>query len=543
MPNSPYAPSAGRAVPVVLDIEPLAPGGPPGDAGYFVQEGPLPFSSDYLRSARRHDDALARHLPADAPGRLRDGRALRRRRRLAARLRRAGAATTSARSASWASRATSPTRSTSGSGSGSGYVYPMHRIPPSYSDRRLCRAARRRARAPGRRGRPDRRQQHAAGTQRRPQPRLRRRARLRARRRRRQPAHRPALRGQLELHPDLPRAGQVQRAQDAAPRAARPASRSARRRSSPASCSHPTAGACARSSTSPTTTAALPAAPERVTAELFVLAGQRDRERQAAADVGRRQRLRPGRPQPDGPPVHDVLGADAGERSARSAGRARRPGWRCSATARSGAGAPHSGPRSRTGAGTSPPSPRTPTWPRASTAAGSPGRRSAPGSPAGSRARSGSGSSSSSSRSPSNRVTLDRRTDGLGLPRPRLAYDLDTYTRRGMAAARECATQVFALLGAADATTYLPRDAGLRHARRRGLHVPRLRAPRGHAPDGRRRGDVGRRRPPALLGPREPLPGRGGQLADHRDVEPDAHARGARAARRRRVLEDLGERP
>ena len=51
VPNSPYAPSADAPFPSVLDIEPLAPGGPPGDAGYFVQEGPLPFTSDYLRSA------------------------------------------------------------------------------------------------------------------------------------------------------------------------------------------------------------------------------------------------------------------------------------------------------------------------------------------------------------------------------------------------------------------------------------------------------------------------------------------------------------
>jgi hypothetical protein len=62
--------------------------------------------------------------------------------------------------------------------------------------------------------------------------------------------------------------------------------------------------------------------------------------------------------------------------------------------------------------------------------------------------------------SPHNRVTLDRRTDGLGLPRPRLRYDVDDYTRRGMAAARECADQVFGLLGAEDATTYLPTDPG-----------------------------------------------------------------------------------
>ena len=62
--------------------------------------------------------------------------------------------------------------------------------------------------------------------------------------------------------------------------------------------------------------------------------------------------------------------------------------------------------------------------------------------------------------SPHNRVTLDRRTDALGLPRPRLRYDVDDYTRRGMAAARACASQVFSLLGAEEATAYAPTDPG-----------------------------------------------------------------------------------
>jgi choline dehydrogenase-like flavoprotein len=62
--------------------------------------------------------------------------------------------------------------------------------------------------------------------------------------------------------------------------------------------------------------------------------------------------------------------------------------------------------------------------------------------------------------SPHNRVTLDRRTDGLGLPRPRIHYDVDDYTRRGMAAARSTASQAFAMLGAAEATAYEPTDPG-----------------------------------------------------------------------------------
>ena len=62
--------------------------------------------------------------------------------------------------------------------------------------------------------------------------------------------------------------------------------------------------------------------------------------------------------------------------------------------------------------------------------------------------------------SPHNRVTLDRRTDGLGLPRPRIHYDLDDYTRRGFAAASSTASQAFALLGAAEATSYSEGDPG-----------------------------------------------------------------------------------
>ena len=62
--------------------------------------------------------------------------------------------------------------------------------------------------------------------------------------------------------------------------------------------------------------------------------------------------------------------------------------------------------------------------------------------------------------SPHNRVTLDRRTDGLGLPRPHIHYDVDDYTRRGMAAASSTASQAFALLGASEATTYEPTDPG-----------------------------------------------------------------------------------
>jgi choline dehydrogenase-like flavoprotein len=59
-----------------------------------------------------------------------------------------------------------------------------------------------------------------------------------------------------------------------------------------------------------------------------------------------------------------------------------------------------------------------------------------------------------------NRVTLDRRTDALGLPRPRIHYDVDDYTRKGFAAARSFASQAFALMGATEVTQYSPDDPG-----------------------------------------------------------------------------------
>jgi choline dehydrogenase-like flavoprotein len=59
-----------------------------------------------------------------------------------------------------------------------------------------------------------------------------------------------------------------------------------------------------------------------------------------------------------------------------------------------------------------------------------------------------------------NRVTLDSRTDGLGLPRPRIHYDVDDYTRRGLRAASEFASQAFAMMGAEEATAYYESDPG-----------------------------------------------------------------------------------
>jgi len=53
---------------------------------------------------------------------------------------------------------------------------------------------------------------------------------------------------------------------------------------------------------------------------------------------------------------------------------------------------------------------------------------------------------------PNNRVTLSSLSDGLGLPRPRISYDLSDYTRRGFVAAVRMRKVIFKKLGAIDFT-------------------------------------------------------------------------------------------
>jgi len=60
---------------------------------------------------------------------------------------------------------------------------------------------------------------------------------------------------------------------------------------------------------------------------------------------------------------------------------------------------------------------------------------------------------------PCNRVTLSDRTDHLGLPRPRIAYDLSDYTKRGFVAAKQAADAIFARLGATQYTKVPPGPA------------------------------------------------------------------------------------
>jgi choline dehydrogenase-like flavoprotein len=62
---------------------------------------------------------------------------------------------------------------------------------------------------------------------------------------------------------------------------------------------------------------------------------------------------------------------------------------------------------------------------------------------------------------PNNRVYVDDNyLDPLGIPRPRIKYNVDEYVRAGMAASRQLWQQLFTHLGAADHTTYWPSDPG-----------------------------------------------------------------------------------
>ena len=57
---------------------------------------------------------------------------------------------------------------------------------------------------------------------------------------------------------------------------------------------------------------------------------------------------------------------------------------------------------------------------------------------------------------PENRVTLSEFTDGLGLPRPQISYNLSDYTRQGIVAAYQLKQLLFDKLQATDFTTVLP---------------------------------------------------------------------------------------
>lgn len=67
--------------------------------------------------------------------------------------------------------------------------------------------------------------------------------------------------------------------------------------------------------------------------------------------------------------------------------------------------------------------------------------------------------------SPDNNVTIDNAwKDALGQPRPVIRYTIDKYTRAGMVAAAEMTAAAFKLLGASNETQYNPADPGyLKH--------------------------------------------------------------------------------
>ena len=59
---------------------------------------------------------------------------------------------------------------------------------------------------------------------------------------------------------------------------------------------------------------------------------------------------------------------------------------------------------------------------------------------------------------PNNQVTLSSATDALGLPRPKITYNLSDYTKQGIAAAFLLKNVIFRKLGAEDFTKTLPDD-------------------------------------------------------------------------------------
>jgi choline dehydrogenase-like flavoprotein len=457
VPNSPYVASQGAPFPDVLDITRLEPGGPEGDGGYFVQEGPLPFSSDYLRSAGGTTlhwlGTCLRMLPHDFEMASRYGVGRdwpigyddldpfyeRAEREL-------GVAGDVADQEYLGVRFPP------------GYVYPMHRIPPSYGDRRL---------AAGLDGRPlhlDGEDVAAVVT-----------STPQARNSMPNPAY-DGHRGYEPVgavghrHSGLRCEGNAS-CIPICPVQAKYNALKTLRRASEGPVEIRTQAVVSRIVLAPDRRrvraleyiayddGAVPAAPERVTADVYVLAANAIENAKLLLHSGAANGSdQVGRNLMDHPfmmawaLMPESVGAfrgpsstaglemlrDGAFRGRRAAFRAEIANWGWDfagfapyadvAEAVHGRGLSGRALRSWLAR-------RIPRQIRL-------------------------GFLLEQLPSPHNRVTLDRRTDGLGLPRPRLHYDLDGYTRRGMAAARECATQVFDLLGAADATAYLPGDPG-----------------------------------------------------------------------------------
>jgi glucose dehydrogenase len=73
---------------------------------------------------------------------------------------------------------------------------------------------------------------------------------------------------------------------------------------------------------------------------------------------------------------------------------------------------------------------------------------------------------------PDNRVTLSEHTDGLGLQRPKIAYGLSPYTKRGIVVAKQMQELLFQKMGATDFTTVTPDDPTRFEAQINGRRVP-----------------------------------------------------------------------
>ena len=457
VPNSPYAAGSGAPFPSVLDVAKLAPGGPPGDTGYFVQEGPLPFSSDYLRSSGGTTmhwlGTCLRMLPADFElgSRYGVGRDWP--------LDAAELAPYYARAEhEFGVAADVADQGYLGIEFPPDYVYPMHRIPPSYGDRVLA-------------GRLDGETVHLDGADVA--------LKVTSTPQARNGVPNPAYDGGRGYAPvgavgDPHRGMRCEGNASCIPICPAQAKYSAIKtlqRAAGHGVEVRTQAVVSRVVLSPDRRrvrareyltygdAAAPAAAARVTADVYVLAGGAIENAKlllasgaanASGEVGRNLMDHPFMlawalmPEsvgafrgPSSTAGLEML-RDGPFRRERAAFRAELANWGWDFAAFAPYADVEEGVRGRGLSGAALRGWLARRVPRQIRL----------------------GFLVEQLPSPHNRVMLDRRTDALGLPRPRLRYDLEPYTRRGMAAARELASQVFALLGAQDATAYAPTDPG-----------------------------------------------------------------------------------
>ena len=113
----------------------------------------------------------------------------------------------------------------------------------------------------------------------------------------------------------------------------------------------------------------------------------------------------------------------------------------------------------------------------------------------------------------SNRITVDGRyIDALGNLRPVLSYSLPEYTMDAVSASRRVSRRLFQRLGAEDQTRYDPLDTGYVAHQGEGYVIRGGNHWAGTHIMGSIESRLRRRRPPAILGPPEPLPRGGGSM-------------------------------